>query len=60
MNVNFNDLIWIRQNSLSEEFCKHLIEKFELLKENAKKLDIYIVNLSPVISSINTIPKEAI
>jgi len=39
---------------------KHLVEKFELLKENALKLNISIVNLSPVISPINTIPKESI
>lgn len=39
---------------------EHLIDKFNLLKENAKKLNISIVNLSPVTSPINTIPKESI
>lgn len=29
MALNYNDLIYIEQNSLNEDFCKHLIEKFE-------------------------------
>lgn len=37
-----------------------LISKFELAKINAKKFNINLVNLSPVISTINTIEKEEI
>jgi hypothetical protein len=29
MNASFNDLIWVKKNSLSEEFCRTVIEKFE-------------------------------
>lgn len=39
---------------------QHLIDKFEILKKNAQKLNISIVNLSPIISPINTIEKEMI
>lgn len=39
---------------------KHLIEKFDLLQLNCKKLNIQLINLSPVISDINTIPKQTI
>ena len=31
----FKDLIWIKQNSLSESFCKNIIDKFE--KSNDKE-----------------------
>jgi hypothetical protein len=39
---------------------KHLQDKFSFAMENCKKLNIQLVNLSPVQSIINTLPKEAI
>lgn len=39
---------------------KQLISKFELAKKNSTRLKIKLVNLSPVVSPINTIEKEQI
>ena len=43
MSLDYTELIWIKQNSLTKEFCNHLIDKFE--NDNRKNKGVTLKGL---------------